>query len=122
LPTIQIELIYVYCNSKFYLSCCHTRFKICIYIHCCDIKKLKEIIEYYSTLGISIKNSYALSDFYKSRKPENIIMGLSIDFAHNFFKRNKYLDPFKETIIKNIRNNEALKKLSKIISNQGLSF
>ena len=87
-----------------------------------DIKKLKEIIKYYSTLGISIKNSYALSDFYKSRKPENIIMGLSIDFAHNFFKRNKYLDPFKETIIKNIRNNEALKKLSKIISNQGLSF
>ena len=87
-----------------------------------DIKKLKEIIKYYSALGISIKNSYALNDFYNSRKPENIIMGLGVDITHNFFKRNKYLDPFKESIIKNIRNNETLKKISKIISNQGLSL
>ena len=36
-------------------------------------------------------------------------------------KRNKYLEPFKETIIKNIQNNETLKKI-KIISNQGLSL
>ena len=49
-------------------------------------------------------------------------MGLGIDVTHNFFKRNKYLEPFKETIIKNIRNNETLKKISKIISNQGLSL
>ena len=87
-----------------------------------DIKKLKEIIKYYSTLGISIKSSYALSDFYNSRKPENIIMGLGVDATYNFFKRNKYLEPFKETIIKNIKNNETLKKISKIISNQGLSL
>ena len=87
-----------------------------------DIKKLKEIIMYYAGLGISIKNSYALSDFYNSRKPENIIMGLGVDSTHNFFKQNKYLDPFKEIIVKNISNNNTLKKLSKIISNQGLSL
>tara|TARA_B100001996_G_scaffold380819_1_gene368997 strand:+ start:107 stop:1216 length:1110 start_codon:yes stop_codon:yes gene_type:complete len=87
-----------------------------------DIKKLKEIIKYYSALGISIKNSYALSDFYNSRKPENIIMGLGVDATHSFFKRNQYLEPLKETIIKNITNNETLKKISKIISNQGLFF
>ena len=49
-------------------------------------------------------------------------MGLGVDATHNFFKKNKYLDPFKEVIIKNISNNETLKKISKIISNQGLSF
>tara|TARA_B100000886_G_scaffold197701_1_gene136271 strand:+ start:56 stop:1165 length:1110 start_codon:yes stop_codon:yes gene_type:complete len=87
-----------------------------------DIKKLKEIIKYYVSLGISIKNSYALNDFYNSRKPENTIMSLGVDATHSFFKQNKYLDPFKEIIIKNIKNNEILKKFSKIISNQGLSL
>ena len=87
-----------------------------------DIKKLKEIIKYYAGLGISIKNSYALNDFYNSRKPENIIMSLGVDVTHSFFKQNKYLDPFKEIIVKNIKNNEILKKFSKIISNRGLSL
>ena len=87
-----------------------------------DIKKLKEIIKYYSGLGISVKNSYALNDFYISRKPENIIMGVGIDVTHNFFKQNKYFDPFKKIIINNISNNNTLKKISKIISNQGLSL
>ena len=36
--------------------------------------------------------------------------------------KNKYLDPFKEIIVKNIKNNETLKKFSKIISNRGLSL
>ena len=87
-----------------------------------DIKKLKEIIKYYVGLGISIKNSYALNDFYNSRKPENTIMSLGVDVTHSFFKQNKYLDPFKEIIVKNIKNNETLKKFSKIISNRGLSL
>jgi len=87
-----------------------------------DIKKLKEIIKYYVGLGISIKNSYALDEFYNSRKPENTIMSLGVDATHSFFKQNKYLDPFKEIIVKNIKNNETLKKFSKIISNRGLSL
>ena len=87
-----------------------------------DIKKLKAIIKYYVGLGISIKNSYALNDFYNSRKPENTIMSLGVDATHSFFKQNKYLDPFKEIIVKNIKNNETLKKFSKIISNRGLSL
>ena len=87
-----------------------------------DIKKLKDILEYYSRLGISIKNSYALKDFYSQRKPENIIFGLGVDAAHNFFKQNRYLDPFKEIILKNIGKNNIIKKISKIISNKGLSI
>ena len=87
-----------------------------------DIKKLKELLNYYTSLGISIKNSYALNDFYDQRKPENNIMALGIDITHNFFKKNKYLDPLKEIILKNIKKNNTLKKISKIISNQGLSI
>ncbi len=87
-----------------------------------DIKKLKEIIKYYSGLGISIKNSYALNDFYNSRKPENIFISLGVDATHTFFKQNKYLDPFKNIIIKNIKKNKTLKEFTKIISNQGLSL
>jgi len=87
-----------------------------------DIKKLKEILKYYSSLGISIKNSNALYDFYNERKPENIIFGLGIDVTHNFFKENKYLDPLKEIILKNISKNDMIKRITKIISNQGLSI
>ena len=87
-----------------------------------DIKKLSELLKYYSDLGISFKNSYALNDFYNSRKPENIIMGLGVDATHNFFKSNKYLDPIKGILLNNIRNNEVLKRISKIISNEGISF
>ncbi len=87
-----------------------------------DIKVLKEILKYYSELGISIKNSFALRDFCNNRKPENIIMGLGVDATHNFFKDHKYLSTIKESILKNISNNETLVKFSKIISNKGLLF
>ena len=87
-----------------------------------DIKKLKEILQYYLDLGISLKSSYALKDFHSQRKPENILFGIGIDATHKFFKKNRYLDPFKEIIIKNISKNNMLKKISKLISNQGLSI
>ena len=85
-----------------------------------DIKKLKEILKYYSTLGISVKNSYALNDFYESRKPENIIMSLGVDLAHRFFKKDKYLDSLKSTIIKNISSSKILSQFAKRISDKGL--
>ncbi len=75
-----------------------------------DIKKLQEILKYYSRIGISFKNSFALNDFYEQRKPENIIFSLGVDATHAFFKQNKYLDPFKEIILKNIGKNNVIKK------------
>jgi 2-polyprenyl-6-methoxyphenol hydroxylase-like FAD-dependent oxidoreductase len=86
-----------------------------------DIKKLKEILKYYSGLGLSIKNSFALEEFTNQRKPENIITGLGIDMTHNFFKKNKLFEPIKELILKNVSKYGVLKKMSKLISNQGLS-
>ena len=85
-----------------------------------DIKKLKEVLKYYTGLGISIKSSPALEDFSDHRKSENIITGLGIDLTLNFFKQNKLLEPFKEIILKNVSKNNKLKKISKFISNQGL--
>ncbi len=87
-----------------------------------DIKKLKKLINKNLKLGLTLKNSYLFKEFCDTRKPENVIFGLGIDLTNSFFKQNKYLDPFKEIIVKNIKNNETLKKFSKIISNRGLSL
>jgi len=87
-----------------------------------DINKLQEIFKYYTELGMSLKSTPALEEFTNNRKSENIITAIGIDLTHNFFKQNKLLDPFKETILKNISKNNTLKKISKYISNQGLSI
>ena len=87
-----------------------------------DINKLQKIFKYYTELGMSLKSTPALEEFTNNRKSENIITGIGIDITHNFFKKNKFLDPFKETILKNISKNNTLKKISKYISNQGLSI
>ena len=87
-----------------------------------DINKLTELLKYYTGLGMSISSTPVLEDFTNNRKSENIITGIGIDLTHNFFKKNKLLDPFKETILKNISKNNTLKKISKFISNQGLSI
>jgi 2-polyprenyl-6-methoxyphenol hydroxylase-like FAD-dependent oxidoreductase len=87
-----------------------------------DINKLQEVLKYYTGLGMSLKSCPALEDFTSNRKAENIITGIGIDLTHNFFKQNKLLDPFKETILKNVSKNNTFKKISKFISNQGLSI
>ena len=87
-----------------------------------DIKKLKEILKYYSQLGLSLNSGFALRDFSNQRKSENILIGFGVDLTHNFFKKNKLLEPFKELILRNVPQNSAFKKISKFISNQGLSF
>ncbi len=87
-----------------------------------DINKLQKIFKYYTELGMSLNSTPALEEFTINRKSENIITGIGIDLTHNFFKKNKLLDPFKETILKNISKNNTLKRISKFISNQGLSI
>ena len=71
---------------------------------------------------MSLSSTPVLEDFTNNRKSENIITGIGIDLTHNFFKQNNLLDPIKETILKNISKNNTLKKISKFISNQGLSI
>jgi 2-polyprenyl-6-methoxyphenol hydroxylase-like FAD-dependent oxidoreductase len=87
-----------------------------------DIKKLKEVLKYYTGLGMLIKSSPALKDFSNQRKSENIITAVGIDLTHSFFKKNKLIDPFKYEILKNVSKNNSLKKISKFISNKGFSI
>ena len=85
-----------------------------------DIKKLYEIIDYNLKLGLDLKNSSVLQKFYEQRKPENILLGMGIDFTHTFFKKNKYINPLKNLLLKNIGNNEKIKSFSRFVADKGI--
>ena len=85
-----------------------------------DIQRLDSIIEKNLNLGIGIKDSYILKEFYDSRNPENTLIGLGNDLIRIFFKRNKLTDPIKNILLKNIGKNESIKKVSRVISDKGL--
>ncbi len=84
-----------------------------------DIKKLSQIIEKNLHLGLAIKDSYILKEFYDSRNPENTVIGLGNDLIHTFFKRNQFIDPIKVSLLKNIGKYDFVQKISKAISNKG---
>jgi len=87
-----------------------------------DIKKLSELMLKISRLGIDLKNSFLLNDFYNSRKPENNLFGIGIDLTNFFFKDNKYLSVFKKGILNNINNFDFLKKISQSVADKGISL
>ena len=57
-----------------------------------DIEKFCQLLKNNLNLGLDINNSGILKEFNKSRKPENIILGLGIDFTNYFFKYSKLFD------------------------------
>ena len=85
-----------------------------------DIKKLKELMSKTLNLGLLIKNSFILKDFYNSRKPENNLFGLGINLTNIFFKDNKYFAPLKKRILNNINKFSFIKKISQTISDRGI--
>jgi len=85
-----------------------------------DIKKLFEYIQEQQFLGLQIKDSMILEKFIRSRKPENLLFGLGINFTNRFFKHSKNTSLFKEMILKDIDKFKFLKKLSLKISDQGI--
>ena len=87
-----------------------------------DVKKLSELISRTVKLGILISNSNILKDFFNSRKPENNILGLGVNLTNMFFKNNKYFSPFRNILLENVKNFDFVKKLSKQISNKGISI
>ena len=86
-----------------------------------DIKKLTELMNRTSKLGLLFKDSFLLKDFYESRKPENNLFGLGINLTTLFFKDNKYLSIFKRKILNNINNFGIIKKVSQSLANKGIS-
>tara|TARA_B100000780_G_scaffold275989_2_gene243728 strand:- start:1722 stop:2864 length:1143 start_codon:yes stop_codon:yes gene_type:complete len=87
-----------------------------------DIKKLSELISKTLKIGLSLKNSFLLKDFYETRKPENIAIGLGINLTNIFFKDNKYFLPMRKIILNNISNFPFIKKISEKISDKGVSL
>ena len=85
-----------------------------------DIAKLKELIKNNLRLGLLMKDSLIFNDFYKTRKPENTIVGIGIDLTNNFFKENKIYLPLKDLILKNINNSQFVKKISQSVSDIGI--
>jgi len=85
-----------------------------------DVKKLFEYIQEYQSLGLQIKDSMILKKFIHSRKPENLLFGLGINFTNKFFRYNQTTSLFKEIILKDIDRFKFLKKLSLKISDQGI--
>jgi len=85
-----------------------------------DIKKLIELISDNQKNGIQLKDSYLLKNFSNARKPENIIFGLGINLTNTFFKKNYLFSPIRKTILMNINKFNVVKKISKLIANQGI--
>ena len=86
-----------------------------------DIKKLSELVTDALKIGLSLKTSFVLKDFYQARKPENTILGLGINITNMFFKDNKYFSPIRKRILENISNSNFIKKISQRISDKGIS-
>ena len=87
-----------------------------------DIKKLNDLMHKALKIGLSLKNSYILEDFYHARKPENTILGLGIDLTNVFFKNNKFFSQIKKKILNNNNNFKFIKKISQIISDKGITI
>ena len=84
-----------------------------------DIKKLKELIKKNIDLGLNIKNSFVLKNFYNSRNAENTIFGVGVDITNSFFKKNKHFDRTKFALLDNIVKYKNFKKITKYISDKG---
>jgi len=86
-----------------------------------DIKKLYELMSRSLRLGLAIRNSFLLKNFYQARKPENTILGLGVNFTNMFFKDNRYFSPIRIKILNNIGKFKFIRKISQIISDKGIS-
>ena len=85
-----------------------------------DIRELHSNIYNNISLGLQIKDSNILKRFVQSRKPENLMFGLGINFTNKFFKNNKSTALLKDLILKDIDKFKFLKDLSLRISNTGI--
>jgi len=85
-----------------------------------DIKKLAELLDKTSRLGLLYKDSFILKQFYDNRKTENNLFGLGINLTNSFFRDRKYFFTFKKAILNNINNFSFIKKISQSIADKGI--
>ena len=87
-----------------------------------DIKKLQVLMTRSLKLGLLIKESFILKDFYNLRKPENNLLGLGINLTNFFFKDIKYLSLLKSGFLKNLDKFSFIKKISQSVADKGILF
>lgn len=85
-----------------------------------DLKELYQEIEKQIYLGMQIKDSIVFYKFMLSRKPENLLFGIGINFIHKFFKNNIIAAPIKKIILKDINKFNFLKNLNLKIADSGI--
>ena len=85
-----------------------------------DIQKLNQKIVEHLSLGMQLRDSRIFYQFMISRKPENFLFGLSVNFIHKFFRNNKIVNPIKKVILKDINKLKFLKKLNLRIADTGI--
>tara|TARA_Y100001970_G_scaffold204392_1_gene248871 strand:- start:7240 stop:8376 length:1137 start_codon:yes stop_codon:yes gene_type:complete len=85
-----------------------------------DIFSLYENLKKNMSLGIQIKNSIILNDFYSNRKAENFLYGLGINFTQNFFRQNKLTALLKNGLLKDLKKYTFLKKIGIKIADKGI--
>ena len=85
-----------------------------------DIQKLEQQIREYLSLGMQIRDSRMFNHFMFSRKPENLLFGLGINFIHKFFRDNKVDNPVKKIILKDINKLKFLKELNIKFADTGI--
>ena len=73
-----------------------------------DIQKLNQEIAENLSLGMQLRDSRIFYQFMTSRKPENFLFGLSVNFIHKFFRNNKVTNPIKKIILKDINKLQFL--------------
>jgi 2-octaprenyl-6-methoxyphenol hydroxylase len=87
-----------------------------------DIKKIEELISKNLQLGLALKNSFILKEFYDERNPENTLIGIGVDLTNEFFKKNKYMRNMKNNLLKNVGSFQSLKRITRYVSDKGIYF
>ena len=85
-----------------------------------DISVLYKKIEENISLGLDIKNSSIIKNVFLERKPENLLLGLGISFTHKFFRYNKFTDPLKNSLLKDISKFPIIKKIGLKLADKGI--
>ena len=85
-----------------------------------DISVLYKKIEGNISLGLDIKNSSIIKQVFLERKPENLLFGLGISFTQKFFRYNKFTDPLKNSLLKDISKFPIIKKIGLKLADKGI--
>ena len=88
-----------------------------------DLIKLEHLLKKNISLGLDIGNSEILSMFSQMRKPNNFIYSLGINSMKNFFSlQNSFIQNLRIQTLKQINNNNMIKKTFIKLADKGINI